>query len=62
LFVRLDGAAAVPSPPPGCFDLSPLEGSCYFGHVKIVGADGSMTATHRDTTGGVLHALNLAPS
>ena len=49
-------------PPPGRFDLSPLEGSCHFGHVKIDGASGSMTVTHRDATGGVLHALNLAPS
>ena len=49
-------------PPPGRFDLSPIEGSCHFGHVKIDGASGSMTVTHRDATGGVLHALNLAPS
>jgi alkaline phosphatase D len=49
-------------PPPGRFDLSPLEGSCHFGHVKIDARSGSMTVTHRDATGGVLHALNLTPS
>jgi hypothetical protein len=30
--------------------------------VKIDGANGGMTVTHRDAAGGVLHALNLAPS
>ena len=48
-------------PPPGRADLSPLEGSCHFGHVKIDGASGGMTVTHRDVAGGVLHALSLMP-
>jgi hypothetical protein len=30
--------------------------------VKIDGVAGGMTVTHRDATGGVLHALNLAPA
>jgi alkaline phosphatase D len=49
-------------PPAGRFDLAPSEGSCHFGHVKIDGRTGAMTVTHRDATGGGLHALNLAPS
>jgi alkaline phosphatase D len=49
-------------PPAGRFDLAPSEGSCHFGHVKIDGRTGAMTVTHRDATGGVLHALNLAPA
>jgi alkaline phosphatase D len=48
-------------PPPGRFDLAPSEGSCHFGHVKIDGATGGLTVTHRDATGGVLHALSLTP-
>ena len=50
------------TPPAGRADLSPLEGSCHFGHVKIDGVAGGMTVTHRDATGDVLHALNLAPA
>ena len=48
-------------PPPGRFDLSPLEGSCHFGHVRIDGRTGAMTVTHRDAAGATLHALDLAP-
>lgn len=48
-------------PPTGRFDLAPSEGSCNFGHIKIDGATGGLTVTHRDATGGVLHALSLAP-
>jgi alkaline phosphatase D len=48
-------------PPAGRVDLSPLEGSCHFGHVKIDGASGGMTVTHRNAAGGVLHALSLMP-
>jgi alkaline phosphatase D len=49
-------------PPAGRFDLAPSEGSCHFGHVKIDGRSGAMTVTHRDAMGGVLHALDLAPT
>lgn len=49
-------------PPAGRFDLSPLEGSCHFGHVKIDGRSGVMTVSHRDATGVVIHSLDLAPS
>ncbi len=47
---------------PSWIDLSPLEGSCHFGHVKIEGRTGLMTVTHRDAAGGILHTLELAPS
>jgi alkaline phosphatase D len=49
-------------PPPGRFDLSPLEGSCHFGHVKIDGKSGVMTVSHRDASGAVIHSLDLVPS
>jgi alkaline phosphatase D len=49
-------------PPPGRFDLSPLEGSCHFGHVTIDGKSGVMTVSHRDASGAVIHSLDLAPS
>ena len=49
-------------PPPGRFDLSPLEGSCHFGHVKIDGKSGVMTVSHRDAGGAVIHSLDVAPS
>ena len=49
-------------PPAGKFDTAPSEGSCHFGHVKIDGRTGAMTASHRDATGNVLHALNLDPT
>jgi alkaline phosphatase D len=49
-------------PPPGRFDLSPLEGSCHFGHVKIDGKSGVMTVGHRDAGGRVVHSLDIAPS
>ena len=49
-------------PPPGRFDLSPLEGSCHFGHVKIDGRSGVMTVSHRDASGKVIHSLELMPS
>jgi alkaline phosphatase D len=49
-------------PPAGRFDLAPSEGSCHFGHVKIDGRTGAMTVTHHDAMGGVLHALDLAPT
>ncbi len=49
-------------PPTGRFDLSPLEGSCHFGHVKIDGRSGVMTVSHRDATGAVIHSLDLAPA
>ena len=49
-------------PPPGRFDLSPLEGSCHFGHVKIDGKSGVMTVSHRDAAGAVIHSLDLVPS
>ncbi len=48
-------------PPPGRFDLSPLEGSCHFGHVRIDGRSGVMTVSHRDASGAVIHSLELAP-
>lgn len=46
-------------PPAGRFDLSPLENSCHFGHVRIDGRNGAMTVTHRDAAGAVIHALHL---
>lgn len=49
-------------PPPGRFDLSPLEGSCHFGHVRIDGKSGVMTVSHRDTDGAVIHTLDVVPS
>jgi len=49
-------------PPPGRFDLSPLEGSCHFGHVRIDGKSGVMTVSHRDAGGAVIHSLDLVPS
>lgn len=49
-------------PPPGRFDLSPLEGSCHFGHVEIDGKSGVMTVSHRDASGAVIHSLELTPS
>ncbi|MFN4013823.1 MAG: alkaline phosphatase D family protein [Reyranella sp.] len=49
-------------PPPGRFDLSPLEGSCHFGHVRIDGKSGVMTVSHRDAGGAVIHELELVPS
>ena len=49
-------------PPPGRFDLSPLEGSCHFGHVRIDGTSGVMTVSHRDASGTAIHSLDLAPS
>jgi alkaline phosphatase D len=49
-------------PPPGRFDLSPLEGSCHFGHVKIDGQSGVMTVSHRDASGAVVHTLDVSPS
>lgn len=48
-------------PPPGRFDLSPLEGSCHFGHVRIDGKSGVMTVSHRDASGTVIHSLELMP-
>lgn len=47
------------TPPPGRFDLSPLEGSCHFGHVQIDDRTATMTVSHRDATGAVLHSLQL---
>lgn len=49
-------------PPTGRFDLSPLEGSCHFGHVKIDGRSGVMTVSHRDASGAIIHSLDLVPS
>jgi alkaline phosphatase D len=49
------------TPPPGRFDLSPLEGSCHFGHVRIDGRTASMTVSHRDAAGAILHTLELSP-
>ncbi len=49
-------------PGAGKFDTAPSEGSCHFGHVKIDGRSGAMTVSHRDASGGVLYALDLAPS
>jgi len=49
-------------PPTGRFDLSPLEGSCHFGHVRIDGKSGVMTVSHRDAGGAVIHSLDLVPS
>lgn len=49
-------------PPPGRFDLSPLEGSCHFGHVRINGKSGVMTVSHRDAGGAVIHSLDLVPA
>ena len=46
---------------PSRIDLSPLEGSCHFGHVKIDGRTGLMTVTHRDAKGEALYRLDLAP-
>lgn len=48
-------------PPPGRVDLSPLEGSCHFGHVTIDGRTGAMKVSHRDATGAILHSIELAP-
>ena len=48
-------------PPPGRFDLSPLEGSCHFGHVSIDGKSGVMTVSHRDARGAVIYSLELIP-
>ncbi len=47
---------------PSRIDLSPLEGSCHFGHVKIDGRTGLMTVTHRGAAGGILHTLELTPT
>jgi alkaline phosphatase D len=49
------------TPPPGRLDFSPLEGSCHFGQIRIDGATGGLTATHREAAGNVLHALSLTP-
>jgi alkaline phosphatase D len=49
-------------PPAGRVNLAPSEGSCHFGHIKIDGKTGAMTVTHRDASGGVLHAIDLAPT
>ena len=49
-------------PPAGRFDLSPLEDSCHFGHVKIDGQSAVMTVSHRDAGGKVIHSLDLIPS
>lgn len=49
-------------PPTGRFDLSPLEGSCHFGHVKIDGRSGVMTVSHRDAGGTIIHSLDVVPS
>lgn len=46
---------------PSRIDLSPLEGSCHFGHVAIEGRSGLLTVTHRDAKGEVLHTLELMP-
>jgi alkaline phosphatase D len=50
------------APPAGRVNLAPSEGSCHFGHIKIDGKTGAMTITHRDASGGVLHAIDLAPT
>ncbi len=42
-------------------DLSPLEGSCHFGHVRI-DANGVMTVSHRDADGRILHGIDLSPT
>ncbi|MGE5148959.1 MAG: alkaline phosphatase D family protein [Rhodospirillaceae bacterium] len=49
-------------PPAGRSDLSPAEGSCHFGHVRIDGKSGAMTVSHRDATGTILHAIDLLPT
>jgi alkaline phosphatase D len=46
---------------PSRIDLSPLEGSCHFGHVAIEGRSGLLTVTHSDANGEVLHKLELMP-
>ena len=48
--------------PAGRSEIAPSEGGCHFGHVRIDGKSGAMTVTHRDALGGVLHAIDLAPT
>ena len=50
------------TPPPGVFNLAPSQGSCNFGHVKIDGRTGTMTVTHRDAHGAVMHTTELTAS
>jgi alkaline phosphatase D len=47
--------------PGGRVNVPPTEGALYFGYVKIDGATGTMTVSHRDLSGAVLHQLELPP-
>lgn len=58
---RTFGPEIVFQKPPARIDLSPLEGSCHFGHVAIDGKSGLMSVSHRDASGNVLHKLELMP-
>ncbi|OJU32118.1 MAG: hypothetical protein BGN99_05650 [Alphaproteobacteria bacterium 65-37] len=58
---RTFGPEIVFQKPPARIDLSPLEGSCHFGHVAIEGRSGLMSVSHRDASGNVLHKLELMP-
>jgi alkaline phosphatase D len=49
-------------PPAGTFNVAPSHGSCNFGHVRIDGASGVMTVTHRDAAGAVIHTTELIPA
>jgi alkaline phosphatase D len=48
--------------PGGRVNTPPTEGGLYFGHVRIDGKTGSMTVSHRDLAGTVLHSIDLSPA
>jgi alkaline phosphatase D len=50
------------SHPGGRPNVPPTEGRLHFGHVRIDGRTGVMTVSHRDLSGAVLHAIDLAPA
>jgi alkaline phosphatase D len=49
-------------PPAGRANTPPSEGGLYFGHVRIDGKSGTMTVSHRDLAGAVLHSTELTPA
>lgn len=48
-------------PPEGRSNTPPTEGGLYFGHVRIDAATRTMTVSHRDVSGAVLHQIELQP-
>jgi alkaline phosphatase D len=49
------------APPPGQVNAPPTSGLLFFGHVRVDGRTGTMTVTHRDLSGAVLHTTELTP-